>query len=277
MTPQAAIISGMISRALPVLLVLAALVAAYLALVFFAQRGLMYPAPKAGRAQPPQGAEILELPGRDAPVEAWYLPPTTGNSGRAPLLLFTHGNAELIDDWADRFDAPRAAGYAVLLVEYPGYGRAAGHPSEESIGAAVLAAYDWARAAPGVDAARIIPYGRSLGGGAACLVAAKRPVAALILESSFTSVRPFAKQFLVPAFFVRDPFDNLEALRGYRGPLLVIHGINDSIIPVAHGRALAASVPGAELELLHCGHNDCPRAWDRILAFLGDAEKRRAG
>jgi pimeloyl-ACP methyl ester carboxylesterase len=255
-------------RALLVIGIVAALAAAYVAIGFFAQRGLMYPAPKGSRRAMPADCERVELAGTDGPVEAWFLPPVGGGAAPAPLLLFTHGNAELIDDWADLFFAPRAAGYAVLLVEYPGYGRSAGSPSEASIGAAVLAAYDWARASSRVDPARIIPYGRSLGGGAACIVAAHRPVAALILESSFTSIRPFAKQFLLPGFLVRDPFDNIAALRSYRGPLLVLHGADDQIIPIAHGRALAASVRGAEFIVMPCGHNNCQRAWDQVLHFL---------
>ena len=254
-------------------LVLGMLVIAYEALYFFGQRSLVFPAPRASSSAKPPDAKVVVLPGPEGLVEAWFLPPTSGSGGPAPLLLFTHGNAELIDDWADRFGPPREAGYAVLLVEYPGYGKSAGSPSEKSIGDAVLAAYDWARASTAVDPRRIIPYGRSLGGGAACIVAAQRPVAALILESSFTSVRSFARRYMVPDFLVRDPFDNLEALRSYHGPLLVLHGNSDPIIPAAHGQKLAAAVPRAEFELLPCGHNDCPRAWERVLTFLQEPAK----
>lgn len=256
------------SRALPFVFALGVVATAYLAVVFFAQRGVIFQAPMGRRASVPADAESVELLGRGGRVEAWFLRPTTGGTGPAPLLLFTHGNAELIDDFADQFAAPRAAGYSVLLVEYPGYGRSAGNPSEASIGAAVLAAYDWAKSATDVDPKRIVPYGRSLGGGAACILAANRPVAALILESSFTSVRTFGRHFMVPGFLIRDPFDNLLALRSYRGPLLVLHGTRDEVVPVDHGRQLAAAVPGAEFELLRCGHNDCPRSWERILGFL---------
>ncbi len=259
-----------ISRVLPIVWAIALIVTAYLAAVYFAQRGVIFPAPRAPRAAIPADIETVKLLGRDGPVEAWCLRPTSAGAGPAPLLLFTHGNAELIDNWVDQFATPRAAGYAVLLVEYPGYGRSAGTPSEASIGAMVLAAYEWAKSAAGVDPKRIIPYGRSIGGGAACILAASRPVAALILESSFTSVRTLGRQFMVPGFLIRDPFDNLVALRSYRGPLLVLHGTGDEIVPVDHGRQLAAAVPGAEFELLPCGHNDCPRPWERILRFLNE-------
>ena len=183
-------------------------------------------------------------------------------------MIFTHGNGELAEYWIDEFDEPRSWGWSVLLVEYPGYGQSAGKPSEQSIRAAVLAAYDWAVADVRVDRGRIVPYGRSLGGGAATILASERPVAALVLESAFTSVRPLAARFLLPGPLVRDPFDNLRALRNYRGPLLVLHGLADDIIPVSHGRALAASVPGAELLELPCGHNDCPRPWLHLERFF---------
>ena len=257
------------SRVIPLIGIVVGLAAVYLAVVFFAQRAIIFPVPAGAATAVPAGIETFSLAGRDGPVEAWLLRPTAGNERPAPLLLFTHGNGELIDDWAGEFAPPRAAGFAVLLVEYPGYGRSAGAPSEAAIAAAVLAAYDWARDAPDIDPRRIVAYGRSLGGGPACLLAARRPIAGLILESSFTSVPALARRSLIPGFLVRDRFDNLAALQSYRGPLLVLHGTLDDIIPVDHGRRLAGSVPEAELELLPCGHNDCPRAWARILAFLG--------
>jgi fermentation-respiration switch protein FrsA (DUF1100 family) len=256
------------ARALPFAIVLGIVATAYLAVIFFVQRGVIFQPPMARRAPVPAGVRSVELLGRGGRIESWFLQPTNAGAGRAPLLLFTHGNAELIDNFADQFTVPRAAGYAVLLVEYPGYGRSAGNPSEASIREAILAAYDWARNSPEVDPTRIVAYGRSLGGGAACIVATSRPVAALILESSFTSVRALGRQLLVPGFLIRDPFENLVALRSYRGPLLVLHGNHDEVIPVEHGRRLAAAVPGAEFELLTCGHNDCPRSWETIMEFL---------
>lgn len=257
-------------RVLPIVGVLAVIAVLYLLVVFFAQRLLLFPAPAApAEARPPAGTDIVRLATSDGAVEAWYLPPTSTTSATpAPLLIFTHGNGELIDHWGTSFAEPRAWGVGVLLVEYPGYGRSAGAPSEASITQAVLAAYDWARHDARVDSARIIPYGRSLGGGPATRLAVERPVPALILESTYTSVRAMAGRVLVPGFLVRDPFDNVGRLRHYRGPLLVVHGDRDEVIPFAFGQAVAAAVPGAEFHALHCGHNDCPRPWAIVRAFL---------
>jgi pimeloyl-ACP methyl ester carboxylesterase len=205
-----------------------------------------------------------------AKVEAWYLPPLVSSGAPAPLLLFTHGNGELIDYWPDDFEEPRRWGTAVLLVEYPGYGRSGGAASQASVTATALAAFDWARQQPSVDPTRIIAYGRSVGGGAAAALAEERPVAAMILESSFTSIRAFALRYGAPRLLVRDKFDNVEAVRRFQRPLLILHGEYDQTIPVAHGRALHAAQPASEFHLMPCGHNDCPRPWPTIKRFLGE-------
>ena len=241
----------------------------YWGFLFLAQRWIMYPRPAVNRLPArPDDAEAVWLQTAAGRVEAWYLAPRIGAGSPAPVLLFSHGNGEAIDVWPAAFEPPRNWGCGVLLLEYPGYGRSGGEPSEVSITGAALAAYDWAAARNDIDPRRIVAYGRSLGGGAACAIAAKRPIAALILESSFTSLRIYGRRYFAPSFLLRDVFDNIAALREYRGPLLVMHGANDSIIPPTSGRELAAAVPGAEFELFPCGHNDCPRPWDRIHRFL---------
>jgi pimeloyl-ACP methyl ester carboxylesterase len=247
----------------------AVFVACYWIFLFRAQRRMLFPAPAvAGAPGRPAKAEQLWLATAAGRTEAWFLPPATATAARVPLVVFAHGNGELIDFWLAAFDEPKRWGLAVLLVEYPGYGRSAGQPSETTITEAMVAAYDWARRHPGIDPARIVAYGRSVGGGIACQLAARRPVAALVLESSFTSVRSFARGFGAPAFLVRDPFDSLAVVRRYKGPLLLLHGSHDDIIAASHSQALAAAARQAELHLLDCGHNDCPRPWPLIHAFL---------
>jgi fermentation-respiration switch protein FrsA (DUF1100 family) len=134
--------------------------------------------------------------------------------------------------------------------------------------AAVVAAFDWASRRPSVDATRIVAYGRSVGGGAAAALAGARPVAAMILESTFTDVPVFARRFGVPGLLVRDRFDNLAAVRRFHRPLLILHGEHDEIIPTAHGQALHAAQPASELVLMPCGHNDCAPPWAAIERFL---------
>ncbi|MDQ2669474.1 MAG: alpha/beta hydrolase [Gemmatimonadota bacterium] len=250
-------------------LVIAALVILYWALLFTRQRSILFPAPDPATAPPrPADARSVWLETPAGHVEAWYLPPLSARNSPAPLLIFTHGNGELIDYWPGEFGTPRRWGMGVLLVEYPGYGRSEGQPSQATVTAAVLAAYDWAAGNAEVDRSRIVAYGRSLGGGAATVLARSRPTAALILESSFTSVHAFARRMGAPAFLVRDRFDNREGVRELEIPILIAHGERDGIIPVSHAHALRAAQPRSELVLLPCGHNDCPRPWRPIERFL---------
>jgi len=249
-------------------LAIAVIALAYLAALYLAQRSLLFPVPAYRPDADPGRAEIVRLPLDGGEAQALFLAPPARFEGPTPLLIFMHGNGELADHWLPDFEEVTAWGVGALLLEYPGYGRSAGRPSEQSINEAARAAYDWAQGDARIDSKRIVPYGRSLGGGPAVRLAVDREVPALILESAFTSVADFAAQFLAPAFLVRDRFDSLTTLSSYRGPLLVVHGSRDQIVPIAHGRALAAAVPGAKLFELPCGHNDCARPWPLVMSFL---------
>jgi uncharacterized protein len=240
-------------------------------LVHSAGRRLLYPAPAAPRGDTALGpyAERIWLDGPGARTEAFLLASTAPGARTAPLVIYAHGNGELIDVWVDQFAPLRDAGASVLLVEYPGYGRSSGSPSEPSIARAMVAAFDWAASQPGVDRAQISGWGRSLGGGAICALARERRLARLVLESTFTSVRAMASDlFGIPGWLVPDPFDNLAVVRSFAGPVLLLHGERDQSIPLAHARALHAAASHSELHVLPCGHNDCARPWELIVTFL---------
>lgn len=250
-------------------LVLGMLAASYVVAVMLVQRRVLFPAPHARPSvvRPPESSQVW-LSTSVGSVEAWYLPPLVSGTAPAPVLMFFHGNGELIDFLSSEFQVPRGWGMGVLLVEYPGYGRSGGSPSEASVTAAVLAAHDWVTSQPSIDRGRIVAYGRSLGGGAAAILAAQRGAVALVLESTFTSVKSFAHRFWMPEFAILDPFDNLSAVKAYAGPVLVLHGERDELIPPAHATALAEANARSELHLLSCGHNDCDRPWDLIRRFF---------
>jgi pimeloyl-ACP methyl ester carboxylesterase len=253
-----------------ILAVVAVLLLLNLLGMYFLQPHITFPRPPVYAQRPGTlaavGGESIWLDVDAERVEAWLLPGSA--SGPAPLLIHAHGNGELIDFWGDAFTTLRATGIHVLLVEFPGYGRSTGAPSEASVTAALVAAYDKVAMDPRVDATRVIGYGRSLGGGAIAQLVARRPVAALILESTFTSLTDIVRRYYVPDWLVRNRFDTRGVLARYRGPVLIMHGSTDGIIPVAHARALAAASPGATLQLLPCGHNDCPPQWELVRSFL---------
>jgi len=256
-----------------ILAVVAVLLLINLLCMYFLQPRITFPRPPASLQKPESlvaaGGESLWLDAGGERVEAWLLP-ATSTRGPAPLVIHAHGNGELIDYWAEEFSTLRDAGIHVLLVEFPGYGRSGGEPSEASVTAAFVAAYDRAIADPRVDARRVIGYGRSLGGGAIGQLAAQRPLAALILESTFTSLRDIVRRYFVPDWLVRNRFDTRAVLATFSGSVLIIHGTRDGIIPVAHAQALERAAPGATLRLLPCGHNDCPPQWELVLSFLAE-------
>lgn len=243
---------------------------AYCAFLFLMQRQMMFPRGLVeippGGGKPPAGVERIWLSTSAGKVESWFLPPAEVGSDPAPAAIFAHGNGEVIDFWPQVMSPFIDAGAGVLLVEYPGYGRSQGNPSQETITEAFTTAYDMLVRREGVDPERIILMGRSLGGGAVCRLAARRPSAALILMSTFTSARAFAIRYLAPGFLVRDPFDNLSVVRDYSGPVLILHGRHDEVIPHRHAKALENAAGDGRLISYDAGHNDCPPDWNRFWA-----------
>src|SRR4051812_32502086 len=150
------------SRMYAILAVVAVLLLLNLLGMYLLQPRITFPRPPLHAQRPgvlaAVGGESMWLDVDGHRVEAWLLPGAA--SGPAPLLIHAHGNGELIDFWADSFTMLRGAGIHVLLVEFPGYGRSAGAPSEPSVTAALVAAYDKVVTDPRVDARRVVGYGR---------------------------------------------------------------------------------------------------------------------
>ena len=249
---------------MPILAVVGLAVVALFVTGLVLQRRVIYPRPPRPAAPPelPGGAETVWL-GQAEEVEAWLLPPTAAQP--FPVVIYLHGNGELIDDDVASLAALTEEGLGVLLVEYPGYGRSGGRPSERSITAAAVAAFDYLHGRADVDDKRIVAYGRSIGGGAACALAARRPVAALVLESTFTTVGDVVPW--VPGALLFDRFDNLAVVASGASPVLVLHGEDDQVIPYAHAESLARAA-GITPVRMPCGHNDCPTPIRAILRFL---------
>ena len=250
----------------PWLLSLLGLYAVYIAVLYLAQSSMIYPG--AGpRVRPPLAPdradrEVIWLQTSFGRVEAWLLPARPTSAAAMPAIVLGHGNAELIDTMPEGFLRFRDLGYAVLQVEYPGYGDSDGEPSMESVTEAFVAAYDALAARPEIDAGHILGMGRSLGGGAICALAAQRPLQGLILVATFTDLRSLAASYLAPGWFVRDPYDNLSVVRAFDGPVLVAHGNRDRLIPRRHGERLAAAASRGRLLRYDSGHGECPPDFD---------------
>lgn len=262
-----------------VLISLLGLYALFLACLYVFQHALMFPGARTlhGIEPPdlPDGAERFWVRVDDKPVEAWFLPPVgkTEQEGKPPLVIFAHGNAELIDFFKDRFQVLRENGLAVALVGYPGFGRSKGSPSERTIAETFTHAYDVLVARDDVDKENVILIGRSMGGGAVCLLADRRPSSALVLVSTYKSMLAMSRRYGAPDFLVKSPLDNITVVRSYANPVLVLHGPDDRVIPYSHGVALhEAAKNGTMWTYQNVAHVDCPPNWDdfcgRVLEYF---------
>ena len=253
----------------------------YMLCLYAFQHEMMFPGARTLPAiEPPDlpaGAEQFWIAVNDAPVEGWFLRPFVEHTEQAPLVVFAHGNAELIDEFADRFDNFRRIGMAVALIGYPGYGRSKGNPSERTLTETFTKAYDLLAAREDVNAENIILIGRSMGGGPACLLADRRPSRALVLISTYQSIRAMARSYGVPGFLVSSPLDNISVVRNYQNPVLVLHGPNDRVISYKQGVALSEAAPNGTLWTYEgVSHVDCPPDWDdfclRAIAYFEELE-----
>lgn len=227
--------------------------------------------------KPPAGGQSVWLDMPDgARVEAWYFPATGVSAQRpGPALIFLHGSEKVLDDWWPAERPFTQHGISVLAPEYRGYGRSTGKPGQAEITADLVRMRAWLVARPEVDATRIVYHGRSLGGAVAAALAAEQPPAALILESTFSSLASFAPRIGVPEALCRHPYRTEDFLRTWTGPTLIFHGANDSLIPVAHGRRLHSATAHATYVETRDGHFDLPTDrssyWTAITRFLEES------
>jgi hypothetical protein len=264
---------GMIPITRLVLLVGVAYLGYALLLVLF-QRSLLFPGrwltPPAMPSGVAAAAETVWLTTSFGMVESRLVLPNHAG-GPFPLVIIFHGNGELIDSPHPAFEQLQQLGCALLLVEYPGYGRSAGRPRQQTIIETALAAFDVVRVRPVIDRTRIVSFGTSIGAYPATVLAVQRPVQALILAAPFSSLRPFAHRRLLPAWLLFDSFDTLAAIPQYAGRTLVLHGQHDTIVPFEHGQQVAAAAVQGQLVPLPADHNDLldqSRFWDEVRTFL---------
>jgi uncharacterized protein len=195
-------------------------------------------------------------------------------------VLFCHGNGGNVSDRSPHASLLAAAGFDVLLFDYRGYGRNRGRPGEDATYADARAAHAALLAADGVDPARVLYLGESLGAAVALELALAHPPAGLILQSPFLSIRDIARVHYrwIPRTFVPDAYPSLDRIPRLRAPLLVIHGARDAIVPLMHGEELFRAAPEPKrLEVFPAAtHNDLGGArWAELIAgWASDALTR---
>lgn len=249
-------------------------------------RSALYPVPPVPVPSPPPAPfEELALEsgsGALSALSAWWLPPRNPGS---PVVLMLHGNGENLETlrWSGLFDRFDRLGVAVLALDYPGYGRSEGTPSEKAIETATRAAWSEVVKRAGEERPRIVA-GWSLGAAAAASLAAVEPatVDGLLLLSPWTRLAEVAALHF-PAWLVHpvltDRYDSLEAASAIRCPTLVVHGADDQLIPAELGRRLFEALPGPKrwVAVDGAGHNDLlgrQEAWEAIATELEAARRR---
>jgi fermentation-respiration switch protein FrsA (DUF1100 family) len=194
-------------------------------------------------------------------LKGWYLPPLAsgGAGGKAAGLLWFYGNLESVSGLAPIVRDLRLPEVALLILDYRGYGESGGRSTEEGLYRDAEAAWEFLASRPEVDASRIAVYGRSLGSAMALYLAERKGVAAVVLDSPFTSAREMARVHygFLPRWLVRLSLDNVSRARKLDVPLLVFHGTEDRIAPPWMGEAIARAGRARELVWIEgAGHND---------------------
>jgi fermentation-respiration switch protein FrsA (DUF1100 family) len=269
-------------RMTPILIIIAVIGGLWIFGGCAVQRTFMYPRYLMAEAKPdaearPAGVERWTIEHDDGITEAWFIVGEgVSDTAPGPAVIYSHGNAELIDDHTQWISAYTDLGVSVLLVEYRGYGRSDGSPSQPGITEDFAAAYDQLIARADVDGSRIVFHGRSIGGGVACSLANERTPAALILQSTFSSAKAMAAKFLFPPFLLADKYENDKTLATFDGPVLLLHGNRDTLIPIKHSRKLDTIAANSQLVDFDSNHNDLPLMSEKfresLRAFLTENE-----
>lgn len=212
-------------------------------------------------------------------IHGLYWPPPERAGVTRPTFLFLHGNAQTVFEWAMVRDDLAAADAGMLLIDYPGYGKSRGVPTESSLYAAGRAALRWLVEERETPLADIVIFGKSLGGGVATELCTDNVVSGLILESTFSSV-PDVAQRVIPFMptslvFTGERYPSSERMARITSPVLVIHGDRDALIPVRQGKELyeRANQPKELYVVTGAGHNDVAAVagtayGDKIRAWL---------
>jgi fermentation-respiration switch protein FrsA (DUF1100 family) len=237
--------------------------AALCALMYFAQRGLLYfpdtrySAPQNSGLPDFKEEKLVTADGET--IIVWHMAPRDADK---PVIIYFHGNGGALNLRAERFAALALEGFGIVGVSYRGYGGSSGTPSEQGLITDGVAAYEFAvkRYTP----ARIALWGESLGSAVAIAVASEAPVAKIVLESPFTSVADLAASlywFVPVRLLIKDPFRSDRRIANVKAPILIMHGVKDDIVPIRYGEGLYALIKGEKKfhRLAEGGHNDLGR------------------
>jgi len=189
-------------------------------------------------------------------LHGWYIPQQRSKQ----VLLFFHGNAGNISHRRDSIELFHRLGLNVFIIDYRGYGKSRGNPDEQGLYRDAAAAWDYLTEEKGIASDHILIFGRSLGGAVAARLAAGVQARGLILESTLSSARDFARTvfpILSRLVFTRYDFNTAENIQHVHYPVLVLHSPDDEIMPFHLGEKIfqAAQQP-KHFVRMRGGHNN---------------------
>ncbi len=194
-------------------------------------------------------------------IHGWYIPafPADPESDH-PVVLFFHGNGGNISHRLPTVEFLTETGADVFMIDYRGYGRSDGRPSEKNMYEDASAAYRWLIGGKEITPERIVLFGRSLGGAVAIDLASRVECGGLIVESSFSSAVDMGRMmfpYFPVSLLVKHRFESISKITRVKCPILITHSRDDEMVPFRMGRALydKARTPKKMLELTG-GHND---------------------
>lgn len=194
----------------------------------------------------------IELDG--VKLQGWLI-----NQGNDKLLIYYGGNAEEVSLSID--DLVNIENCTILALNYRGYGKSEGSPSQNALFEDAIQVFDKITAKLNIPPERVILSGRSLGTGVAVHVACRRDVSKVILTTPFDSIRNIAKKML-PIFpvglLIRHPFDSVSIVDEIKAPCLILLAGNDEVIPLKNSMNLAKHItsPLDIVTIKDAGHND---------------------
>ncbi len=244
-------------------------------LMFFEDSLVFHPTPAELYWAAPPSRDVRDVMLTTAAAESvhsWWLP-CPGSQG---ALLYLHGNAGNLSQRGQSILRLRdTLALSVLIIDYPGFGKSPGRPSEDGCYRAADVAYDWLVEEPRIAPAEIVLFGKSLGGGIATHLACRKDHRALALVKTYTSLPDVGASiypWLPVRLLMRNRFDSLSRLCNCCRPVFVAHGTTDELIPFALGQRLyeAAKEPKEFFAMPNHGHNDPfpPEFYMALRAFL---------
>jgi len=234
------------------------------ALALFQKRFVFNPTHAEGpAAEPADTHEMTQVSlslAHNKAIKGWLLRPRHGTFP-CPGIIYYGGRTEDVS-WLQGA-AKWFPNHAVLALNYRGYGKSQGAPSEQGLFADGLAQFDWLAAQPGVDSKAIVLVGRSLGTGVASYVAAKRPAERVVLITPYDSLLAIARRrfrFTPLSLLLRHKFKSVDYARTNMQPCLAVLAEHDDVVPEEHTHRLMAAWAGAKklVRIPRTTHLDIP-------------------